>query len=125
MTIDLEELRQKKAFEELQAKEANQPSSSTPVITAFLVVQDKSGQWLAFHDYDNHDIEPDRAASLDDMIGGCSAVISGCQVHQTAMSTVMMMQQQAQAMQQQMLQQQQAQKAASLIDPSKLRNPNA
>lgn len=125
MTIDLEELRQKKAFEELQAEKSDSPSSSTPVTTAFLVVQDKLGQWLALSDFDQHDLTADRVATMDDIIGGSAAVLTGCQSQQTAMSTVMMMQQQAQAMQQQMLQQQQAQKAASLIDPSKLRNPRA
>jgi hypothetical protein len=115
MTIDLEELRQQKAFEELQAQ--NQ-AEGKPVTTAFLVVQDTSGQWLALHDFDQHNLIPERAATLDDILGGSAAVMSGCTAQQAAFHTVMAMNQQAQ----QMRAAAENQKLMSVIDPAKLRN---
>ncbi len=63
----------------------------------------------------------ERQATLDDIIGGCENVKIGCQVQQSAISTIVMMEQRAAQMQYQMQQQQEAAKVASLIDPSKLR----
>lgn len=117
MTIDLEELRQKKAFEDLQANRTEE-DGGRPVTTAFLVVQDKNGQWAALSDFADHDLVTDRLATLDDVIGGSAAINAGAQAQQTAMTTMMFMNQQAQAMQAQMANQ----RAASLIDPTKLRN---
>lgn len=106
MTIDLEELRQKSAAEAL---EAERTPEGRPVTTAFLVVQDENGQWTALHDWSLIELAPQRAATLDDIIGGASAVLTGCQAQQTAFQTVIMMQQQAAAMQQQMANQKIAQ----------------
>lgn len=106
MTIDLEELRQKKAAEDL---EAERNAEGRPVTTAFLVVQDITGQWTALHDWSSFELAPERAATLDDILGGCAAIQTGCQAQQTAFQTVLMMQQQAQAMQAQMANQQIAQ----------------
>lgn len=122
MTIDLEELRKQKALEEILA---SQEQASQEVTTAFLVVQDTKGQWAAYADYQGLEINAQRQASLDDIVGGCANTIMGCQVQQTGISTVIMMEQRAQQMQQQMLQQQSANRAASLIDPSKLRSKDA
>lgn len=119
MTIDLEELRQKAAFEALQEERGTDEPNAT---VAFLVVQDTNGQWAAFHDYADREIISERAATLDDIIGGSSAVLSGAQSQQTAISTVLMMEQRAAQMQQHIMQQQEAQRVASLIDPKKLRN---
>lgn len=117
MTIDLEELRQKKAAEELAAQRAETEAEGRPVITAFTVVQDTTGQWTALPYDQVPELALERVAVLDDMIGGCSSILTGCTAQQTAFQTVVMMQQQAQAMQQQMANQ----RIASQIDPSKLR----
>lgn len=116
-TIDLEELRQKKAFEELQAQKENEPVEGTPVTTAFLIAQQPNGQWVALAEYKNIELEPERPATMDDIIGGCAAVQSGCEAHQTATAVMMYMNQQARQMQAQM----DSQRVASMIDPSKLR----
>jgi hypothetical protein len=118
MTVDLEELRQKKAFEEA---EANKVLDSTPVVTAFLVVQDVNGQWSALSDYENQTFDVSRQATFDDMVSGCANVQTACQIQQTALATVMMMEQRAQQMQKFAMQQAENQRLASLIDPSKLR----
>jgi F420-0:gamma-glutamyl ligase len=119
MAIDLEELRQKKAFEELQAERTEEPT--TEVTTAFLVVQGLDGQWTAMHDFAGKEFTLQRDAIMDDIVGGCSNIMVGAQVQQTGVATVILMEQRAHQMQQQMIQQQQMQHAASLIDPSKLR----
>lgn len=121
MTVDLEELRQKKAFEELMAEKGNQEEATT----AFLVVQDLNGQWTALSDFANKDYTLTRNANLDDFISGCANVQAGASIQQTAISVVMLMEQRAQQMQQHIMQQQEANRTASLIDPSKLRSPNA
>lgn len=118
MTIDLEELRQKAAFENLN--ESNTQEENT-VNTAFLVVQDINGQWFAFHEYEGNEMVPQRPATIDDIVGGCAAVMAGCQIQQTAIATVSMMNQQMAAMQQRLAAQQDASRVASLIDPTKLR----
>lgn len=115
MTIDLEELRQQKAFEELQAQ---QEAEGKTVTTAFLVVQDTSGQWIALADINQPTLVVERAATLDDIIGGSAAVMSGCTAQQTAFHTIMTMNQQAQ----QMRAAAENQKLASLIDQNKLRS---
>jgi hypothetical protein len=97
MTIDFEELRQKKAAEALAAE---RDAEGRPVTTAFLIVQDTNGQWTALHDWSTLNLAPERPATLDDIIGGCGAIQTGCQAQLTAFQTVSMMQQQAQAMQQ-------------------------
>jgi len=117
MTIDLEELQKKQAAELL----ADRDSGAEEVTTAFLIVQNKDGQWSAYADFAGMDVEMDRQATLDDIIGGCENVKVGCQTQQTAISTVIMMEQRAAMMQQQMMQQQEAQRISSLIDPNKLR----
>lgn len=109
MTIDLEELRQKKAAEALEAERQESAPEGRPVTTAFLIVQDVNGQWTALHDWSTLDLAPERGATLDDIIGGTAAIQTGCQAQQTAFQTVMMMQQQAQAMQRAMQDQQIAQ----------------
>lgn len=118
MTIDLEELRQKKAFEELQAQSTEEDLPE--VTTAFLVVQDTDGRWSAFSKYDDKEFVMQREASLDDFVGGCSNIIAGAQSQQNAMATVMVMEQRAAFMQQQMMNQQEANRIASLLDKSKL-----
>lgn len=118
MTIDLEELRQKQAFEELMAEKDD---TQKAVTTAFLIVQDSNGQWSAYHDYESLSLAVERQATFDDIVGGCENVKLGCQIQQTSMNTMIVMEQRAQAMQQQMIQQQEANKVASLIDPKKLR----
>lgn len=119
MTVDLEELKQKAALKELLE---SRESETEEVITAFLVVQNKQGQWTAYSEFADKDLSQDRTATLDDMIGGCANVQVGAQIQQTGMATVMMMEQRAMAMQQQMLQQQEAQRALAGLDLSKLRN---
>lgn len=114
MTIDLEEMRQKKAFEDLQAAKGIEPQEVT---TAFLVVQYPNGQWVAMHDYAGKDFVLERTAILDDIISGSATIGVGCAAQQTAMNTMMLMQQQAMQMQQAA----QSQQIASLIDPKKLR----
>lgn len=116
--IDLEELRQKKAFAEA---EVNNPSSSQPVTTAFLVVQDANGQWSALAEYENADLDLQRKATFDDMVGGCANISMGCQVQQQAVASMVMMEQRAQQMQMFAQQQAESQRVASLIDPKKLR----
>jgi len=118
MTIDLDELRQKKAFEELAA---SRESSAEEVTTAFLVVQSKDGQWAAYHDFADLELDMRHAATFDDMIGGCENIKIGCQIQQTGMATMIVMEQRAAQMQQQLAQQQEANRVASLIDPKKLR----
>jgi hypothetical protein len=118
MTIDLEEMRQKKAFEEA---EANKLSEAQPVTTAFLVVQDENGQWTALAEYEDKDFELSRRATFDDMVGGCANITMGCQVQQSAVATMIMMEQRAQQMQMFARQQAETQAVASLIDPKKLR----
>lgn len=117
MTIDLEELQKQKA-EELIAERNN---GGEEVTTAFLIVQNTDGQWAAYADFADKNLAMDRQATLDDIIGGCENVKVGCQVQQSAISTVIMMEQRAAMMQQQMMQQQEAQRISSLIDPNKLR----
>jgi hypothetical protein len=116
MTIDLEALQKQKA-EELLAER----TSSEEVITAFLVVQGLDGQWVAHSNFADKDLSMQRTATLDDLIGGCANVTAGCQMQQTAISTVIMMEQRAAQMQYQIAQQQEAQRVSSLIDPKKLR----
>lgn len=94
------------------------------VVTAFLVYQTLEGQWVATAEI-TKDVSPDRASTLDDIIGGASAVVAGCTAQQSAMMTLMMMEQRAQAQMAAMQQQQETSRVASLIDPSKLRNPRA
>lgn len=108
MTIDLDELRQKKAAEELAAQHGE--GSGTPVTTAFVVVQTDNGQWTAMPYDQAPELAPERVATLDDMIGGCAAIQTGCQAQQTAFQTIIMMNQQAQQMQAAMQNQQIAQK---------------
>lgn len=117
MTIDLEELQKQRAAELLAEKE----SQTEEVTTAFLVVQNKDGQWAAYADFADKDLVMDRSATLDDIMGGCENVKVGCQIQQSAIATIMLMEQRAAQMQHQMMQQQEAQRVASLIDPSKLR----
>ena len=117
MTIDLEELQKKRAAELLS--ESN--SGAEEVVTAFLVVQDTNGQWSAYADFADKDLSMERTATMDDIVGGCANVTMGCQVQQSAISTVIMMEQRAAQMQFQMQQQQEASRVASLIDPNKLR----
>lgn len=115
MTIDLEELQKKKAAELLGDQEGHE------AITAFMVVQNADGQWIAYAEFDDMDITMQRKATMDDIVGGCENVKTGCIVQQSAISTVIMMEQRAAMMQQQMMQQQEAARVASLIDPNKLR----
>lgn len=96
-----------------------------PVTTAFLIYQTPEGQWSATPDFDELDLNPTRKATFDDIISGASAVVAGCTAQQAAMTTLVMMEQRAQAQMAAMQQQQEANRAASLIDPSKLRNPRA
>lgn len=117
MTLDLETLQKQKATELLTANEI-EPEEVT---TAFLLVQDTKGQWAAYAEFADKDLSMQRTATLDDIIGGCANVSVGCQTQQVAISTVIMMEQRAAQMQQQIMQQQDAQRAASLIDPRKLR----
>lgn len=114
--IDLEELRQKKALEELQAEKAAEPQEGTPVVTAFLIAQQENGQWVALADYTAVDLVPERTAILDDILGGCAAVVAGCQAQQTATTLAMMMNQQAAQLRAQM----DSQRIASQLDMSKL-----
>lgn len=118
MAIDLEELRQKKAFEELAAERGNDQDEVT---TAFLIVQNANGQWVAYSDFADKDLSMERTATLDDIVGGCSNVLMGCQIQQTGLATVLLMEQRAAMMQQHLMQQQEANRVASLIDPNKLR----
>ena len=115
MTIDLEELQKQKAAELLEN------SGVEEVTTAFLVVQDSKGQWAAYAEFADKDLSMARTATLDDIVGGCANVQIGCQTQQAAIATVVMMEQRAAQMQYQMQQQQDMQRAASLIDPNKLR----
>lgn len=119
MTIDLEALKQKKALEDLEAERANDAKNAT---TAFLVVQDSTGQWTALAEWEGVEFQLERQAILDDMVGGCAAVLQGCQAQQNAIATAMFMEQRAAMMQHQIMQQQEAQRVASLIDPNKLRS---
>jgi hypothetical protein len=96
-----------------------------PATTAFLVYQTSEGQWAAAADYEEMELSLERKATLDDIIAGVSAVKVGASAQHTAMTTLFMMQQQTMIAQQKMQQQQEANKIASLIDPSKLRNPKA
>jgi hypothetical protein len=114
--VDLEELRQKKAFEELQAQKSGEPTEGTPVTTAFLIAQQENGQWVALADYSSVDLVPERVATMDDIVGGCEAVKLGCLSQQTAMTMAMMMNQQAAQMRAQM----DSQRIASQLDLSKL-----
>lgn len=117
--IDLDDIKSK--LNELKDNIPPEPES-TPVTTAFLVVQQPDGQWAAFAEFADVDIKQDRLATFDDIVGGCSNVILGCQINQTAMQTIVMMEQRAQQVQQQMRAQAESQRVASLLDPSKLRN---
>jgi hypothetical protein len=119
MAIDLSSLQQQR-LEELQAS-----VSSDDVVTAFVVAQTNEGQWVAHVDFADKDFSMDRTATFDDIVAGCANVQNGATVQQTAMMTLHLMDQRTQMMQQQYLQQQEAQRAASLIDPSKLRSKNA
>lgn len=115
MTIDLEELQKQKAAE------LTTDTGVEEVTTAFLIVLNNDGQWAAYADFADKDLSLNRAATVDDIIGGCENVKVGCQTQQVAISTVVMMEQRAAMMQQQLAQQRDVQRAASLIDPSKLR----
>jgi|SRR5690242_268119 len=95
------------------------------VTTAFLIYQTPEGQWIATSDYEEKKLNLERRATYDDIVGGCAAVGQGCSVQQSAIAVVQFMEQRAMAAQQAMMQQQQAAQTAKLIDPSKLRNPNA
>ena len=117
MTIDLEELQKKQAAELLAENDAG----AEEVTTAFLLVQDSNGQWAAYAEFADKDLSMARTATMDDIVGGCANVQMGCQVQQSAISTVIMMEQRAAQMQHQMMQQQEASRVASLIDPNKLR----
>jgi hypothetical protein len=116
MTIDLEELQKQKAAELMENSQ-----ESEEVTTAFLIVQGTDGQWAAYAEFADKDLSMLRNATMDDIIGGCTNVMVGCQNQQTAISTVIMMEQRAAQMQQQIMQQQEAQRISSLIDPKKLR----
>lgn len=116
MTLNLEEIKQK-----LDTLEVKEPEGE-PVVTAFLVLQKPDGQWAAISEFADLDLSQERVATFDDIVGGCSNVIMGCQVQQSALATIIMMEQRAQQMQQQMMAQQEAQRVASLIDPKKLRS---
>jgi hypothetical protein len=105
-------------LEELMAQ------SGTPVTTAFVVYQTPEGQWAVTPDL-SIDLNTARQATMDDIISGTSAAHAGMSAQQTAMTMMVLMNQQAQALQQQAMQQQEAAKVSSLIDPRKLRNPNA
>jgi hypothetical protein len=117
MTIDFAELQKQKATELLAEKE----DTTEEVTTAFLIVQGIDGQWSAYAEFADKDLDMQRTATMDDIVGGCANVGTGCQIQQTAMSTVIMMEQRAAMMQYQAQQQQEAQRISSLIDPSKLR----
>jgi uncharacterized protein with beta-barrel porin domain len=116
MAIDLSEL-QKKNLQELEAE-----TDKNAVVTAFLITQTPEGQWVAHVDFKDMDLTMDRVATFDDIVAGAANIQAGATVQQTAMMTLHLMDQRAQMMQQQMLQQQDAQRAASLIDPTKLRS---
>ena len=107
------------SLEELMKKDGQ------PVTTAFVVYQTPEGQWAASADFDEMEFNQTRKATFDDIISGSSAVVAGCTAQQAAMTTLVMMEQRAQAQMAAMQQQQEANKVASLIDPSKLRNPRA
>lgn len=101
-------------------------ANSAPVVTtAFLVYQTPEGQWAAEHDIEGKSFDLVRTATLDDVIAGAAAVHAGAAGQQTAMQTIMLMDQRARAIQEMALKQQEAQKISSLLDPKKLRNPNA
>lgn len=95
------------------------------VTTAFLVYQTQDGQWTATAEFQDKNLNLDRTATYDDIIAGSAAVHSGSIAQQTAMHTIMLMEARAQQAQQFMREQQAAQKAAALIDPTKMRNPRA
>jgi hypothetical protein len=95
------------------------------VATAFLIYQTLEGNWVATAKFQEENLNLEREATFDDMIGGSAAVQSGCTAQQAAMHTVMVMEQRAAAMQEHMRQQAETQKVSQLIDPSKLRNPRA
>lgn len=114
MTVDLEEIKQK-----LDSLEVS--TDTEKVTTAFLIVQDTNGQWAAYAEFAHLDLDQDRIATFDDIVGGCSNVMMGCQVQQTALATMLNMEQRAAQVQQQMRAQQEAQRVSSLIDPTKLR----
>jgi len=116
MTIDLEELQKQKAAELLADDKGPEE-----VTTAFLITLNTDGQWIAYADFADKDLSMVRAATVDDIIGGCENVKVGCQTQQVAISTVIMWEQRAAMMQQQMMQQQEAKRVSSLIDPHKLR----
>lgn len=120
MTIDLEELRQQKAFEELQ-KSKETESAPPDVTTSFLVVQGLNGDWTVLHEWEGTEFVPQRPATMDDIVAGCSNAIMGCQIQQTSLNTVLLMEQRAMQMQRQIAAQQEANKIGSLIDPSRLR----
>jgi hypothetical protein len=120
MTIDLEELRQQKAFEELQ-KSKEETDVPPDVTTSFLVVQGLDGNWTVLHEYEDREFVPQRSATMDDIVAGCSNALMGCQIQQTALAGVILMEQRTMQMQQKMLQQQESNRLASMIDPSRLR----
>jgi DNA uptake protein ComE-like DNA-binding protein len=95
------------------------------VATAFLVYQTLDGSWTATADFQDKNLNLERKATFDDIVGGASAVQAGCIAQQSAMHTVMLMEQRAAAMQQYAREQAESQKVSQLIDPSKLRNPRA
>lgn len=95
------------------------------VTTAFLVYQTLEGSWVATADFKDKDLNLERTATFDDIVGGSASVHSGCTAQQAAMHTIMMMEQRAAQMQEHMRQQAESQKISQLIDPSKLRNPRA
>lgn len=95
------------------------------VTTAFLVYQTQEGNWTATADFKNKNLNLDREATYDDIIGGSAAVHSGAIAQQTALHTLMMMESRAAQAQKFMQEQQAAAQAAKLIDPTKIRNPRA
>lgn len=116
MAADLTE-EQQAVLNELKGRE-DVEEGPTEVVTAFLVVQHKSGQWSAHADYEDMDIAPQRKAIMDDFVGAAENIKVSCTVQQASMHTIVLMNQQAQAMQQQM----ESQRLAQSLDLSKLRN---
>lgn len=107
------------SLEELMAQRGSD------VHTAFTVYQTLEGQWVVTPEIGELNLTPERQATFDDIIGGSSAIVASCTAQQAAMTTLTIMEQRAAQQMQAMQQQQAASKVASLIDPSKLRNPRA
>lgn len=112
-------LEQVSNLEELLAQQGKE------VTTAFLVYQTQDGQWTATAKIAEDELTLDREATFDDIIAGASAVYAGSIAQQTAMHTILAMETRAAMAQKMMREQAESQKISQLIDPSKLRNPNA